>query len=661
MEIPILVLITAIGYKYSNRNKGVKNNDEPKNIFESKRAVRVLQGEQKLANKVFKEPNRMFIGSPKVSDDVLFIKPDYRNKQLPIEFNEDVKGDMYDDINATKPLVNVNETEKEPRVEYSTNYPTSGGWHGISLTGLPIEPSTFKHNNMTPFFKGNIKQNLDENAYSTVFENFTGQRENYREKVETGPLFQPQANMSSSPYGMSSISGFEQDRYIPSKIMNNIGPVEQVRVGPGLNVGVNTPASGGFQQANTRDYALPKTVDELRVLTNPKLSYYGRILAGKKGDKPGKIGVVEKHQPDSFYINSPERYFTTVGQQTAARLRPNVVLRPTHRRKTAEKTYNGPAKLAVGGKQELRSQKFRKSCKKTYSFGYRNLGKEGTWTGSTDNSFDYGKRNILRRPTERKDATADNNHIGIAYKNKKGQLRNNQPAKPTMKSTTEDNDHFGSVSASTNSYVHDPNDIAKTTLKETTIDNEYEGLITGNPRGYVKSKDDIARTTTKETTLVEDYLGQPQQPGKKGKIQNQKVRNTIRQFYNKGYTGNAGAVNGEKPQSYEAIYNSITRSIRSMIDKGFTPGMGSKLSAKFNNNINATTKKTNEIKDKYINERGLAPDRVFNSLAAPIPGSITKEASRVNNDVISDRIDASLLEPFRRCEYSHPLSSYAYS
>ena len=32
---------------------------------------------------------------------------------------------------------------------------------GISLTGDQIEPSKFTHNNMIPFFGGNVRQNLD--------------------------------------------------------------------------------------------------------------------------------------------------------------------------------------------------------------------------------------------------------------------------------------------------------------------------------------------------------------------------------------------------------------------------------------------------------------------------------------------------------------------
>ncbi len=690
MEIPIIGSIVAMGYYYNNQKKQIKNEQEPKNIFESKRAVRVLQGEQKLANKVYKEKNRTIPGPPRMDKQTFFNKIDYKNSVLPIEFNDQPRGDLFGTVDTSKPPIRVKETPTSSRVQYSSNNATSGGWHGIGLNGLPIDPLTFSHNNLTPFFGGSVKQNVDDKAYATTMENFTGNNvESYKEKVENGPLFQPQANMTN-PYGMSSTVGFEQDRYINSKIMNNVGPVEKINVGPGLAAGFTALPSGGYQQANTRDYVLPKTVDELRVLTNPKLTYAGRVLTGQKGVKPGKIGQIEKRHPDSFYINSPERYFTTVGAQTAARMRPNVVLRPTHRRKTSTKTYLGPSKLANGGgKQELRP-KFRKSCKQTYTYGYRNLDASGTWDGT----YDYGKKNIIRRPTDRKDATQNDGHLNPAFENTKGELRNNQAAKTTVKESTEnnesegfltpvgnehgyiydpnqtakttikqttiDNDYVGTFDGDKKGYIYDPNSVAKTTIRETTENNDYEGQISMPSKGYVKDKLDTARITTRQTTQLEGYVGAPNEAGKFGKVQNQKVRNTMRQFYNKGTIGGAGAVNAERPQSYEAIYNSISKSVRSFLDKGFTPGMGSALTAKLNHDMNATTKKTNEIKDKYLNERGMAPDKIYNSIAANMPGAETKGAKRLPNEPIQDRIGSEMVQQLLSNPYSQPLSSYAF-
>jgi len=686
MEIGLIGLISYLGYQYNNKSKEKTNDFQPKNIFESRRSLTTLQNEFKLADSVYKQKYRVYPGPPKIPDDVRYMKVDYKNTTLPIEFNSSPIGNLFADIDTKNPPIRVDETKTPPRVPYSSNNNVAGSWHGISLTGEPIEPKTFSHNNLVPFFGGKVRQSMDEKAYSSIIESYTGNSiESYKEKTEQGPFFQPAANMTN-PYLMSSITSFEQDRYIPSKIINNVAPVEPVLVGPGLNMGYTSIPSGGYQQANGRDYQLPKTVDELRVLTNPKLTFYGRVLSGLKGVKPGKIGTVEKRNPDSFYINSPERYFTTVGQQTAPRMRPNVVLKPTHRRKTATKNYLGPSKLAVGGKQPLRS-KYRKSCKQTYTYGYRNLDASGEWNGE---GYDYGKRNIIRRPTGRRDQTAKNDHLGIAYENTEGELRNNQKAKTTIRQQTEDNDDFGELTGTPHGYVYDPNDIAKTTVKETTEDNEYTGSLDASKNSYVMDPNDIAKTTVKETTLDGDYVGNPnlskksylnkgqkakttiretnefsyagnpQQESKKGTLRNQQVRNTLRQFYCREVMGNAGAVNGEKQPNRDAICNSTSKALRSFQDKGYTPGMGSNISAHLNHTVNATTKKTNEITDKYINERGLASDRVINSIPAPIPSAVTKDRTNLNNDVLADRLDLSILDQFRMNPYTQSLHSYAW-
>ena len=51
---------------------------------------------------------------------------------------------------------------------------------------------------------------------------------------------------------------------------------------------------------------MPKSVDELRTLNNPKLTYKGKVLAGKNTSQRGMEGKVFKHTPDTFYTNTPD-------------------------------------------------------------------------------------------------------------------------------------------------------------------------------------------------------------------------------------------------------------------------------------------------------------------------------------------------------------------
>ena len=53
-------------------------------------------------------------------------------------------------------------------------------------------------------------------------------------------------------------------------VANNFFPIEKIRVGPGLNQGFGSESTGGFHQADTLEYAKPRSLDELRSKINQK-------------------------------------------------------------------------------------------------------------------------------------------------------------------------------------------------------------------------------------------------------------------------------------------------------------------------------------------------------------------------------------------------------
>ena len=168
-------------------------------------------------------PTETNVVTPGPSLPIMYDKVDYSDNQLPIEFNSYTK---YDDI-----LINTAEIRKtETPVNKSKNnqsQPISGGWTGISLTGDQIDPNKFTHNNQQPFFGGSVKQNVDEFSTTGIFENFTGQQENYKKKQELGPLFQPQKNMANV-YGKQTQDSLLLERYYVSNIRSNKSPIEKV-------------------------------------------------------------------------------------------------------------------------------------------------------------------------------------------------------------------------------------------------------------------------------------------------------------------------------------------------------------------------------------------------------------------------------------------------
>ena len=94
-----------------------------------------------------------------------------------------------------------------------------------------------------------------------------------------------------------------------------------------------------------RDKWLDKTVDELRITTNPKESF---SLFGLEGpaEAPitnvGKIGKVEKYRPDTFFINTQDRWLTTTGQEKGNRLVPIEMIKDG-KSNTGVIDYVGPA------------------------------------------------------------------------------------------------------------------------------------------------------------------------------------------------------------------------------------------------------------------------------------------------------------------------------
>ena len=529
------------------------------NTYTSKRSYNIFQEEQKKADVLLEkslQPQDTNVITPGPSFPIIYNKVDYTDSQLPIEFNSYQK---YDDIVIDDKTSNINALRNAPdnKIQNNKSVPESGGFNGISLTGDPINPNTFTHNNQVPFFGGNVRQNLDEFSTRGIFENFTGTMDTYQKKQEIGLLFEPQKNMSNV-YGTGSLDGFMIDRYYVSNIRSNETPVEKVYVGPGLNQGYTNEPSGGFQQENTLDYVMPKTTDEIRVKTNPKISYYGRIVSGQKIAKPGKVGTLYKNRPDTFYIQEPDRYFTTTGAVVAQEQRPCIVTRYTNRKTTELKTRTGSAAPVHGTVAQIRS-KYKISPKITYkNDGMRNANLTGTWAATIQNMLgmnkipnDYGKESIKIRNNNRVLNKNAPTVVNFKLPVQKGTTRNKQKPRYAKKNDLIDNNRInGNYQGPTKSPVYDPNNVPKQTIKETNIHNNHSGMMSpsGPSKLTVYDPNDIARTTIKETNIYNDSVGSNVQNMTRGNTvydPNDIARTTIKEtnIYNDSMGSNIQNIN----------------------------------------------------------------------------------------------------------------------
>jgi hypothetical protein len=181
---------------------------------------------------------------------------------------------------------------------FPANDPTSD-----NLLDMNERPMTdFFHNNMVPFYGSKQTQNMagtgvasgnyidgsevagnitgtntgfdNSTPMQTTLSTFTGIDDTYLHKREVGPMFSPAEQQTGWVYG-NPLFRPDSDRYEQSinSMRNDLQPVEPIKVGPGLNIDGDIPASGGFHEF-TR--ILPNNVNDYKINQLP-----GRVKAGK--------------------------------------------------------------------------------------------------------------------------------------------------------------------------------------------------------------------------------------------------------------------------------------------------------------------------------------------------------------------------------------------
>ena len=400
----------------------------------------------------------------------------------------------------------INNIIKNNSTDVKKDIPQNDNYFESILSGEKIAMKDFSHNNMVPFFGGSMKQSTYQFANKSILEHFTGVGDTYANKREQVVMFKPEKNMANVN-GMENKEEFYKERIVEPTIRNNVLPFKQSRVGPGINRGYTDKPYGGFHQLETRDYAMPKTVDQLRVLTNPKITYEGRIISGTKELQRGKIGTFEKNRPDTYFVNNPNRYFTTVGANTRNKQRPKYLVKDTNRIDT-HKEYVGTGESTHKKTQSRPNVK--KSTNNMYKdTGLRNISLNVKWTGDEKNN--YGKNNILIDHNER-ETTEQRTHItNVSSIVKAITAPFEDIVKTTIKEDLIENPNkLGNISMQIPSKltIYDPNDITRTTIKETNIHDARTGNMSNMPKKItVYDPNDIARTTIKETNIHDNRLG----------------------------------------------------------------------------------------------------------------------------------------------------------
>lgn len=210
------------------------------------------------------------------------------------------------------------------------------------------------HNNMVPFFGANVTQTTYSGATDGILDTYTGTGKNTFFHKEEAPAFFKPEPATGLPWGKQVETDFEQSRMVTSLAVKNVFPIERVNVGPGVNDGYTNLPSGGYQQDSIREFALPKTTDEIRVENKPKLTYSADPVPGSHFiTDMGIQAPVKKNRPDRFQVleakdGSLPHVNTAVGQQVASAIYPGQVMKVQNRESTSVE-YETPAQAAAGG------------------------------------------------------------------------------------------------------------------------------------------------------------------------------------------------------------------------------------------------------------------------------------------------------------------------
>jgi hypothetical protein len=340
-----------------------------------------------------------------------------------------------------------------------------------SLSGDTIPIKDFKHGNMQPFLKKGITQNTNLNNNQNFYEKF-GYNEYKHRKTEVESFFEPTANIIGNDHN----TPFLLDRTNITNVQNNYNPISSVRVAPGLNMGYTSEGSGGFQQADTRNYVKPPQKDELRPKSDQRSSLFEiPIQAPMKSivDKRGVVEPFQKHKPETAYEQNEENWFKGQSYLKKDSSRPNENLRDTTRRNIYHNNYYGSVRIDEG----------------------------------MGNANDYGRDSILVYDTEKHEIAKQETQVANFSSVIKAMV---SPITDAVKITMKEyflnpvRDYGNAVpQMPEKSTTYDPvNHIMKTTVKETTIHDNENGNLTGNKETYTGLYDD-ARTTGKETILCE--------------------------------------------------------------------------------------------------------------------------------------------------------------
>ena len=195
-------------------------------------------------------------------------------------------------------------------------------------------------------------------------------------------------------------------------------------------------------------------------------------------------------------------------------------------------------------------------------------------------------------------------------------------ALPNERQITELRTYDSNIKTEVGSHTVGIQDGVKNTIKQTTIDSANNGYL-GNNVGALTNKPFDKQKVTKKDAITFDY------------------------------TGNAGAYILGDTDKFNYM-NAETNPTKEIIAQGRAPTLNNTKIANGMDTINMDIKK---IEDDYMNHRLNGVDKVYGIIPQDNTCQITTTKDRLNDNSIANRIEPSILDPFKQNPYSQSLSS----
>jgi len=508
------------------------------------------------------------------------------------------------------------------------------------MSGQQVDMNTFKHNNMQPYFGAKIRgATTDLNNTEAILDNKQGYGSQQINKSEQAPMFKPDENVNLA-HGTPNNSDFFQSRMNESMKMANVTLWEPQRVGPGLNLGYGsqnekglntggTEGSSGFNAGMmSREAWMPKSVDDLRVDTNPKQTF---DLNGHQGPANSiikmqgnndKIGKIEKHLPEKYYDSGPQRWFTTTGAEKNPPIRSAQVI-PMENRIDTTREYYGAGSNTHSGQSTYTNTEYEES--KKLNLGQLPISNASAAGQNFANPNDYSVQSYNLLPNNR---TTDKDHV-----------------------------EMGGIYGMAKAAMAPLLDILKPSRKENVVGNlrQSGNVNSGNYTGHLFNEYDKTKTTNREMTTNkigmnyvnvqgQNHRGDAYQVSQHQPVQNQ--RDTTNQEYIGG-----GSAQGTGLRPYNAAYaqeNNVNKTYESRPNQGNM--------SLFNNHNNTQTSRNDSIMQ---NHRSNVPNGGPNLIpSAEFMGELNG-IQTYDHNFNNARMDETLLSAFKNNPYTKSLSSVA--